>query len=451
MKRNKLLLVVLPVAAVLIAAICITAVILVTSQTKSDRYYEQLRSARQYLSEDDFDAVVAAYEAAIEIKPENPEAYVELAGLYADAGMYDEALETAQLGLTATRDRRLESLVEELNRAAMARGPEDEEAQPEDYFVAAGEDSEDLTLRYASVEALTEYCYAQLVQAYGEPSVSFISDDVGYQMRFNGLNGYAYFKNTAAYPDLINTSTRIPQDNARPYKYMILSPSWLFIGFDGYISHDRLCSLFGGQGTAVYDEAQGIWSVELAWNECRIVFETDSEGNIYDPDGIIEIYPDSLIKEDWVEEAETESETETEPATFTLGSHTYTYDVTSIYITGENITDLSPLENCKNLKELILEDCVLGGNIDPLAGCTALMYLDLRGTTGFSDLSPLTGLTDLLTLNLHRSSDVYDISPIMDKELLLLHTCHTGVTYEQTMEYKQRHPNCEVWYDSHII
>ena len=114
MKRNKLLLMVLPVAAVLIAAICITAVILVTSQTKSDRYYEQLRSARQYLSEDDFDAVVAAYEAAIEIKPENPEAYVELAGLYADAGMYDEALETAQLGLTATRDRRLESLVEEL-------------------------------------------------------------------------------------------------------------------------------------------------------------------------------------------------------------------------------------------------------------------------------------------------------------------------------------------------
>ena len=64
---------------------------------------------------------MAAYEAAIEIKPENPEAYVELANLYAERGMYDEARQTAQLGFSATRDRRLEDFLEEITKEFMAR------------------------------------------------------------------------------------------------------------------------------------------------------------------------------------------------------------------------------------------------------------------------------------------------------------------------------------------
>lgn len=451
MKSNKLLMIVLPAAAVLIGIICIVTVLLVTGQAKNDRYYDQLRSARQYLNEDDFEAVVAAYEAAIEIKPENPEAYVELANLYAERGMYDEARQTAQLGFSATRDRRLEDFLEEITKEFMARDGKESEDENAENFVAAGEDSKDLTLRYASVNTLTDYCYAQLVQTYGEPVVSFISQEEGYQMRFNGLNGYAYFKNTSEYPDLVDTSTRIPKDNARPYKYMILSPSWMFISFDGYISHARLCSLFGGESAAYYNESQSQWQVAFSWNGCQIVFETDSAGNIYQEDMVIEIYPQELVKADWEEEAETESESETEAGTFTLGSQTFTYDVTSIYIYGETISDLSPLANCKNLTELVLDSCTLGGNIDALAGCTSLVYLDLSWTTGFSDLTPIAGLPNLVAVNLHGSGDVYDISPIMDKELLLLHTCHTGVTYEQTMEYKQKHPNCEVWYDSHVI
>lgn len=451
MRKNKLLLIVLPVAGGLIAIICIAAALLLSGQMKSDKYYEQIRSARQYLTEGDYSKVIEAYKAAIELKPENPEAYMALAQAYMENGQYDEAKETARLGFSATRDKRLEELILKLSQSQFVRdGSSGDEQTPAQDFVASGEDSEDLTLRYSLVEALSDYCYVQLVDAYGEPSVSYLSAQEGYRMKFNGMNGYAYFKNTPEHPDLINESTRIPEQNARPYKYAILSPSWIFIGFDGYISHNRLCMLLGSEAFPVYDETQGVWFTEFLWNGGRIRIETDSEGNVYKEAPVIELYPESVVKEDWEEETEPETETEEMPATFTLGSQTYAYDVVSIQISGEYIESLEPLAQCKNLQELILTNCVVD-SLEPLSGCSALTMLYLRGTTGFSDLSPLSGLQNLVRLDLHSCSDVSDISPIMNMNLWLLHTCETGVSYEQTMEYKQLHPECEVWYDNHPV
>lgn len=453
MKQTKLLRIILPVAGLLIAAICVAAAILVSGQMKSDKYYEQMRSARQYLSEGDYTKVIEAYKAAIEIEPENPEAYMALAQAYMDNGQYEEARETARLGFGATRDKRLEALILELADAQFARGGDDKAMENlGESFVASGEDSEDLTLRYGSVEALTDACYAQLVDSYGEPSVSYVSAEEGYQMKFNGINGYAYFKNTSEHPDLINESTRIPAQNARPYKYAILSPSWIFIGYDGYISHNRLCTLLGSDASPVYDDGRQAWFTEFSWNGGRLRIETDAAGNVYKETPVIEIYPESPVKEDWEDEKESEAQTEeeTQAQTFTLGSQTFSYDVTSIYITGEYIESLEPLSRCQNLTELILNDCTID-SIEPLRSCSALVVLDLRGTTGFSDLSPLAQLGSLKWLDLHGCMWVSDISHIMDMDLLLLHTCETLVTYEQTLAYKQAHPDCEVWYDNRVI
>jgi len=144
------------------------------------------------------------------------------------------------------------------------------------------------------------------------------------------------------------------------------------------------------------------WFVETEYMACRLRLETDAVGNM-GAAPLIELYPENLVKEEWAEETET-GETE-EVRTFTLGGNTYTYDVTSIVISGENIGDLSPL-----------------------AGLGSLLYLDLHGCV-----------------------DVSDISPIINMSLKLLHTCETGVSYEQTRAYKDAHPDCEVWWDNHTL
>lgn len=447
-RKNKFLWIVLPTAALLIAAVCVIAVVLIFGQKKEEKYYKQMQSARQHMLDGDYEQVIADYKAAIELRPEDVDAYIGLVQAYMDNGQYVEASETANLGLTATRDKRLEELVQQIMEKRFTRGNDGEDKSGTgEYFVVAGEDSEKLALRTSMLDAFSDYCYQEILDNYGDSSVSYVSADVGYKFKFRGLNANVYFKNTSQYPHLIDTANRKPEKNARPYKYAILSPAVIFVGFEGYISQNHLWELVHTTEPE-YDKTEKIYKVSFEWNDSVVKIETDAEGNIYKEDALVEIYPKTLEKTDWeevVEETETEEETQ-DPNTFTLGSQTFTYDVEVIDIYGENIGSLEPLSKCKNLKYLFLRDCTIDG-LEPLAQCQALERIDLMYTLGFSDLSPLAELQNLVFLSMHECKDVSDISVLMDKEIKELHVCGTAVSYEQTEEYYKRHPNCSVWYD----
>ncbi len=454
MKKNRLLLIVLPIAFVLIAAIVISAVALVGGQKKEEQYAMQMSAAREYMAQMDYERVVDAYQAAIELRPEEPKAYVALAETYIAMGSFEDASYIAELGFLRTEDSELDALrlkIPSMQADANAGiiGPENPDAL-DDVLSPDAADDEDasISLRYATIEQVADYCYAEYIGEYGDATVTVAPGDEGYAAKFRGLNAYAYFRNTEEYRDQVDPSTRTPARIAKPYKVLLSVPNMIFVGYHDYISSGRLRQMFNTEAQPVLDEASQKYFVEFEYMDCRFRIETDSAGNVSGSSPVIELYPQTLVKEDYVEETE-ESETE-EPGTFQLGSHTYAYDVTSIVIYGENIPDLSPLADCKSLRELVLSECTIG-SLDPLAGCSSLEILDLRYTTGFSDLTPLAGLGSLQYLDLHGSSDVSDILPIMGMNLALLHTCETGVTYEQTQSYKDAHPDCEVWYDNHII
>ena len=59
MKKNKLLWIVIPAAGVLIAEVVIVAVVLVSGQMKEDKYYEQLKTAQNYMADMDYDKVIS--------------------------------------------------------------------------------------------------------------------------------------------------------------------------------------------------------------------------------------------------------------------------------------------------------------------------------------------------------------------------------------------------------
>lgn len=443
--KNKII---IGVSAVLVAGIVVIAAILVSRQVKEKKYYTQLQNARIYITNMDYDSGVEAYKAAIEINPEAADAYIELAEAYIDMGDYTEATYTAELGSLKSGSRSFQALMNKLDEIR-DRG----EVVVTD--VAGGEENtaldevrENVSVRYGMIENAANFCYQEYVNTYGSATMSKISDEEGYRAKFQGFGGYACFKNTSENRNVIDEATRRPAKNAKPYKVVVTSPDLLFVGYGETVSKARLGQMFGIDIAPVYDETQKKYFVEFEYMGCRIRLETDEKGNLAD-EPILELYPLNLIKEDWVEE-ETETEETEEVETFTLGSFTYTYDVTSIVIMGENIGDLSPLSECKNLRELVLVSCTID-SLGPLSGCSSLEILDLRRTTGFSDLSPLSGLSNLLYLDLHSASDVSDLSPVMGLSLKLLHTCETGITREQAQAYKDAHPDCEVWYDNHTI
>ena len=326
---------------------------------KEDRYYEQIQAAKRYLNEADYEKMISAYEMAIELKPEDPDAYIGLVEYYLEEGEYYEAKSIARTGLIKTN-----------------------------------------------------------------------------------------FKNDASHSNMVDSYNKRPTKTAKPYKVEITKPSVLFVGYDGYITSERIGEMFNIEpGNALEQEGDSYFLV-FDYLGCTVKIETDQKGNVCDKDALIELYPLNLDS-DW-EEEEQEEEEEIDDGTFVLAGETYTYDVESIYIYNATLNNIEPLYECKKLKSVMFINCTIA-DLSPLAGCTALQEFNLQDSTGNLDLSCLSGLSSLKYLGFHECRDIDDLSPIMNLDLYLLHPCGPEVPYEQVEEYMNRHPGCEVWFDYYCI
>jgi len=87
----------------------------------------------------------------------------------------------------------------------------------------------------------------------------------------------------------------------------------------------------------------------------------------------------------------------------------YMENLTELWLTGNYISDLSPLAGLTNLTELTIGWNYIS-DITPLAGLTNLTWLNLGGNE-ISDITPLAGLGNLTHLFLH-SNNIDDVAPL---------------------------------------
>ncbi len=116
---------VVSILVIVIAAITTVAIY----NTPMNRYNRQLSLGNRYVDELDYERAIAAYRAAIEIDPNNPEAYKALADLYIAIDDNESALEVALSGVDATGDSGLKTLASDIGtemNAPMAAEPSDE-------------------------------------------------------------------------------------------------------------------------------------------------------------------------------------------------------------------------------------------------------------------------------------------------------------------------------------
>ena len=93
----------------------------------------------------------------------------------------------------------------------------------------------------------------------------------------------------------------------------------------------------------------------------------------------------------------------------------------AIILSSAQIKDLSPFENCKNLKFMELTYCGMLEDISPLAGCTSLEMLNIS----------FTGVTDLSAL---------DELPLTN--LCAKNTSKKRVSEEEQARFQELHPDC---------
>ena len=103
--------------AVLIAAVIIVIVVALVIggvtlySIPKIRYERQLSLGQKYLDELDYDKAIAAYRAAIEIDPKNPDAYLMLAQVYLDNDDESEAMAILHEGIDKTDNSDLKELL----------------------------------------------------------------------------------------------------------------------------------------------------------------------------------------------------------------------------------------------------------------------------------------------------------------------------------------------------
>ena len=104
------------VVAVLVLSIVVTGIFVLSDPQR--KYDKQLSLGEKYFDELDYDRAIAAYRAAIEIDPKNPDAYEALAEIYMEIGEPGEALAVLQEGIDETEDERLEELYAQVEEQA---------------------------------------------------------------------------------------------------------------------------------------------------------------------------------------------------------------------------------------------------------------------------------------------------------------------------------------------
>ena len=113
-KKKSRLPIILALTTVALAAVVILVLVVAGNNSSSARVKKHLQLAQRYLEELNYEQAIAEYEAAIEIDPQNPDAYEKLAELYILQGNYDQAAAILKNGIKVTDNANLISLEEQV-------------------------------------------------------------------------------------------------------------------------------------------------------------------------------------------------------------------------------------------------------------------------------------------------------------------------------------------------
>ena len=105
---------IIAVIAVVMIGMVLALVLILSHQAVSTEAREQLSLGEKYMRDEDFDEAIVAFHKAIDIDPNNTEAYLKLSDAYHAVGNFSEAIRILQLGFERTRSGEIKAKLDEL-------------------------------------------------------------------------------------------------------------------------------------------------------------------------------------------------------------------------------------------------------------------------------------------------------------------------------------------------
>ena len=286
--NKKLLMILIPVAAVLIAAIGILTYMLAVSPSADDLYLEQIQTAKRLMETGDADQAILYYKNAIAQDDTREEAYLALADIY-----YNEkndlkmALDILFEGYGKIGSVNLQNAI---NRyVELSENGELTEAEI-DTDLKRGIIADSMLSTFAS------FTYRSYSEKYTMVSEHNYTD--AYTAEYSQLDAEFEYRNSSEHPHVVDPQSGKPYPNSRPTAIRMKSLTSLISGVENSINIDDLRA--GGAHDILVNAPSNDFTtyyVSFVYANCKCYVECDENGVISNANGKNYIVPPTSADE----------------------------------------------------------------------------------------------------------------------------------------------------------
>lgn len=286
--NKKLMMVLIPLIAVIVAAIGVLTYLLLAEPTSEDIYLEYIKTAQHYLDSGDVDQAILYYKNAINADETQEEPYIKLAKTYYERkDDIKSALDILYVGYGVNNSPNIKDLIDVY--IEILEGKRMEESPSEmDPSVRKGE------VNSAMTDIFSAYTYGDYQSHYTQSSEQ-ASGGV-YTVTYAQFDAVFEYKNDPNGLTVVDTVSGKPLKGVRPTGITVNNLSQLITGVEqGVTSSDLLT--YGSKEVNLYEPSAEIQNYYLSfyYGSCKILAECDSNGVITKADGFNRIIPPETV------------------------------------------------------------------------------------------------------------------------------------------------------------
>lgn len=268
---------------------------LIQGQMSEKVYKEKMAEGRKYLSRMKYEEAVAAFEFALEEKPEEEEPYISIYRTRVAQGELRLAQRILRQGYRVTGSERISGLLETCEaKIGESKGISEETGEITENVE---ELSQNVTINTAMLQKLEKYTYASYSREFGKHISNEMSGE-SLEMVHSGIEAVFTYQNKGNQKEAVNTARKLPNENAKPVFVRLANIGMLFKNFSGGLSFDRLSAIAGTVVECEYSEEADSYVDIFMYRNCKIEIACRENGDIVKPSAWNRITPPEGNEED---------------------------------------------------------------------------------------------------------------------------------------------------------
>lgn len=253
---------------------------LIQGQMSEKVYKEKMAEGRKYLSRMKYEEAVAAFEFALEEKPEEEEPYISIYRTRVAQGELRLAQRILRQGYRATGSERISGLLETCE--AKITDAEEGSEEVTETIVDIEKVSQDVTINTAMLQKLEKYTYASYSKEFGKFTSNELSGET-LEMVHGGIEAVFTYQNTREQDHAVNTAKKLPDEKAKPVSIRLANIGMLFKNFSEGLTFERLSSIAGSVVECEYSEEAQSYVDTFTYRNCKIEIACEENGDIVKP------------------------------------------------------------------------------------------------------------------------------------------------------------------------